>query len=94
MPVMVFCTPAAAGIPVKVSVGAAAITTVNCFCTLTAAAAAPKVAETVNVELPATVGVPLMTPLVALRFNPAGKVPEAIAQLTAVGFPVTVRGAE
>jgi hypothetical protein len=36
----------------------------------------PSAACTVKVELPAAVGVPLMSPAL-LRFNPAGRAPEA-----------------
>ena len=75
--------------------GAALMTTVNGFCALTGEdVPAAKVAEMVKVELPTAVGVPLITPLVALIFKPAGKVPEATAQVSGAGFPVTARAAE
>jgi hypothetical protein len=39
----------------------------------------PFVAVSVTVELPAVVGVPVIAPVVVLRLNPAGSVPEATA---------------
>ena len=39
-------------------------------------------AVTVNVELPAEVGVPVIAPVEALSVSPAGKEPAEIAQVT------------
>ncbi len=47
------------------------------------------VAEIVNVELPAAVGVPLTTPVVAFKLKPAGSVPTVTAQLE-IASPCTV----
>jgi hypothetical protein len=46
------------------------------------------VARTVKLEVPAVVGVPLITPVLAVRLKPAGKVPVAIDQLKGVLPPV------
>lgn len=51
------------------------------------------VAEIVKVELPATVGVPLTTPVVAFKFKPAGSVPAVTAQLE-IATPGTVKVVE
>jgi hypothetical protein len=47
----------------------------------------------VNGELPAVVGLPLMTPVEEFRVKPAGSVPTVTAQLTPVA-PLTVSVAE
>ena len=61
-------------------------------CTIggTTAAPGPKLAVMVNGELPAAVGVPLMTPVDEFRFKPAGSVPVVTAQLATVA-PATLR---
>ena len=56
----------------------------------TTAVAIAKLAVIVNGELPAAVGVPLMTPVEGFRFKPAGSVPVVTAQLATVA-PATVR---
>jgi hypothetical protein len=61
------------------------ITMVNdCINGGSTAVTAAGVAEIVKVELPAAVGVPLITPVDAFRFKPAGSVPAVTAQLEMV----------
>ena len=50
----------------------------------------PLAACTVKLNEPAVVGVPLNTPLVALKARPAGKVPEATLHVIGV-VPVAVK---
>lgn len=57
------------------------------------AATEPGVAEMVNVELPAAVGVPLITPVDAFKFKPAGSVLVVTAQLE-IATPGTVKVVE
>jgi len=70
----------------------AALTTMVKTCTTggNTATTAAGVAEIVNVELPATVGVPLTNPLAAFRFKPAGSVPTVTFQLE-IWTPETVK---
>ncbi len=78
------------GKPVIVIVGAAAITIVNVWNRFIAAVREVAFAEIVNLALPATMGVPLIMPVDAFRFNPAGNVPVDTCQLEAVK-PGTVK---
>ena len=50
----------------------------------------PLAASTVNANEPAALGVPLKTPLVALRVSPPGRVPVAILQLIGI-VPLAVK---
>ncbi len=52
---------------------------------------AASVTCTVRLAVPATVGVPLITPVVALRLRPAGSVPLLSDQLYGVVPPVATR---
>ena len=48
------------------------------------------VADTVTVAVPALVGVPASTPVAAFRLSPLGRVPDATANVMAVGYPEAV----
>ena len=50
--------------------------------------------RTVKAAVPAAEGVPLMIPVDAARFKPAGKVPDDIVQVTGETAPDTARVAE
>ena len=71
----------AAGVCVNVNVNGA-ITIVNtCTTGGSTAVTAAGVAEIVNVELPGIVGVPLIAPVDAFKFKPAGSVPTVTVQV-------------
>lgn len=74
--------------------GGGLITSVNaCTTGVPTSARFPKLAVMVNVELPAAVGLPLMTPVEESRVKPAGSVPTVTAQFVTV-VPATVSVAE
>lgn len=86
----VAATPVA-GSPLMVTAGGAPMTIVNCWTMgVPTPVRSPGVAEMVNVELPATVGFPLIAPVEGSSAKPAGRLPTVTAQL-AIVIPATVR---
>ena len=91
VPVALGCVAAGAvaGTEIVTEVGALITTVYDCV-TGGCVEPVPGVAEIVNVELPAAVGVPLTTPVVAFKLKPAGSVPTVTAQLE-IASPGTVK---
>jgi hypothetical protein len=73
---------------VVVIVGAATILIVNC---LVAFGLTPLLTPTVKVDEPIVVGVPVIAPVLELRFKPAGRFPAVTVQVKIAGLPVACR---
>lgn len=65
-----------------------ATTMLNCFVAVCAVGVDESVAFTVNVNVPAAVGVPVMAPLVAPMESPAGSAPALMVNVSGFNPPV------
>jgi hypothetical protein len=74
----VYPTPTCAAGKVHVNVNVGGVIVMVAACVAVCAGAPPSVTKTVNVTVPAAVGVPVTAPVAELIFTPAGNAPTLI----------------